>query len=1149
MLEKLLAEKEAQARLFDATLSSINDLAYSFDLEGNWMYANKALLELWGRTLPEIVGKSSLELNYPPELAETLKSQVKQVVRTRKPFRGETFFTSGAGVVDYHEYIFSPVFGPDGSVTAVCGTTRLITERKRAEENAQFLIQLGQKAALVRDPVEINRLVASELGKFLGVSRCFFSEWKSGPPEILVRAEYSAPGQRSLVGKHNLYNFISQQWSETLQSGALAIADVQTESISQPLTLNLEAWNVRAYAASSVLKQDAVAYNLTVTADQPRKWREDEITLLENVAARIWPLIERARSEESLRQSEEQLRLALSAGNLGHWSWEAATDAMNLSERTREIYGVAPGTHITRTEARRLLHPEDAEEARKAMLRSIENRADYDVQYRLNGPSGAERWIAAKGRPIYAEDGKILGMLGVASDITIQKKAERDLRKRGERMQLLSDTLAQLLNARDPNTIVRELFPKVAQHLDVDTYFNFMVNEEGNALELHSCAGIPEETARSIRRLEYGQAICGTVAQIRQPIVANDIQNSDYDKAALVRGFGLQTYACNPLMVEDRLLGTLSFASRTRASFDAEELEFIRVISQHTAIALDRLKTAQALRESSERLAASLAAAETGTFRWNIRTNSLDWDDPLDRLFGLVPRNTVRSLQQFIERVHPDDRPGVIARCERCAQDGVDFDMEFRVIWPDGSIHWLDDKGKVFFGQDGRPDYMTGACVDITERKASEAQLVHQKEVLEQIVQGAPLPDLLEGLTRGVEEFSERKLIATILIMDPDGTHLRSIAGKNAPAGWIQVIDGVKIGPCVGSCGTSAFLREPVIVSDIANDPLWKNYKDHALHYGLRACWSTPLLSSEGEVLGTFAIYYSEPTTPTQQELKIVEIATRTAAIAIERQSSEQALKDSRAKLEVYARTLEERVKERTADLLETNEQLEQFCYTIAHDLRAPLRAQEGFANLLKEDFAETLGTKGQNYANKIVAAARRLDRLVQDLLNFSRIGRGSWQIQPVELRNAFEESQANLADSIRNTNATVTVGALEGTVRAHPATLMLILQNLLANALKFVAPGNTPRAHVWTEDKGEYVRFNVKDEGIGIPAEYHERIFGVFERLHDAGTYPGTGIGLSLVRKGIERMGGRIGLDSAPQKGSLFWIELPKAQERSPET
>jgi PAS domain S-box-containing protein len=147
-LAEVMRQKEAQTRLFDATLSSITDLAYTFDLEGNWIYANKPLLELWGKTLDQITGRSSLELGYPPELAARLKRQVKEVIQTRKPLKDETLFTSAAGVQDYHEYIFSPVFAPDGSVAAVCGTTRLTTERKaRGSSGGESKAGAGQLMA------------------------------------------------------------------------------------------------------------------------------------------------------------------------------------------------------------------------------------------------------------------------------------------------------------------------------------------------------------------------------------------------------------------------------------------------------------------------------------------------------------------------------------------------------------------------------------------------------------------------------------------------------------------------------------------------------------------------------------------------------------------------------------------------------------------------------------------------------------------------------------------------------------------------------------------------------------------------------------------------------------------------------------------
>lgn len=147
--------------------------------------------------------------------------------------------------------------------------------------------------------------------------------------------------------------------------------------------------------------------------------------------------------------------------------------------------------------------------------------------------------------------------------------------------------------------------------------------------------------------------------------------------------------------------------------------EPLRVVGTTTDIN-DQKRAEERDRESRERLDAALSASGTGTFRWDIQTNALDWDEQLDRLFGLPPGHTVRSLDKFVARVHPDDRAGVLERCRRCKDEGADFAMEFRVVWPDGSVHWLDDRGKTFLDPGGRPSYMTGACVDITERKRAD---------------------------------------------------------------------------------------------------------------------------------------------------------------------------------------------------------------------------------------------------------------------------------------------------------------------------------------------------------------------------------------------------------------------------------------------
>jgi PAS domain S-box-containing protein len=242
--------------------------------------------------------------------------------------------------------------------------------------------------------------------------------------------------------------------------------------------------------------------------------------------------------------------------------------------------------------------------------------------------------------------------------------------------------------------------------------------------------------------------------------------------------------------------------------------------------------------------------------------------------------------------------------------------------------------------------------------------------------------------------------------------------------------------------------------------------------------------------------------------------------------------------------TLEQRVAERTAQLREANEQLEAFSYSVSHDLRAPLRAMQGFAAALLEDYADQLDAEGQEYAQRIDAAAARMDLLIADLLAYSRLSRAAITVQPIALDAVVASALAQVEEELRQRQAQVRVTPGLPRVSAHYATLVQVVANLLTNAAKFVAPNRHAAIAVEAEARGSWIRLWVIDNGIGIAPEHRERIFGVFERLHGVEAYPGTGIGLAIVRKGIERLGGHIGLESTVGMGSRFWIELPAAEE-----
>ncbi|MFN7143288.1 MAG: sensor histidine kinase, partial [Myxococcota bacterium] len=292
---------------------------------------------------------------------------------------------------------------------------------------------------------------------------------------------------------------------------------------------------------------------------------------------------------------------------------------------------------------------------------------------------------------------------------------------------------------------------------------------------------------------------------------------------------------------------------------------------------------------------------------------------------------------------------------------------------------------------------------------------------------------------------------------------------------------------------------------------------------GTRRVWASrkvPYLDAEGRVIGLLGV--SRDITG--------------------RKEAEEALAGARDELAVHAATLEQTVADRTGELSETVEELEAFSYSLSHDMRAPLRAMKGFSQILEAQYAECLGPQGALYVGRISRAAGRLDQLIQDVLTYSRVAREKIELRPVDVERLLHQ----LVDenpALHPPQAHVSViGPLEP-VHAHEAYLMQVLSNLVYNAVKFAKAGEPARVRIWSEGTDTHVRVVVEDDGIGIPADAQARVFRMFERVHADRVYEGTGIGLTIVRKAIERMGGEVGLESELGRGSRFWFRLARVR------
>jgi PAS domain S-box-containing protein len=445
-----------------------------------------------------------------------------------------------------------------------------------------------------------------------------------------------------------------------------------------------------------------------------------------------------------------------------------------------------------------------------------------------------------------------------------------------------------------------------------------------------------------------------------------------------------------------------------------------------------------------------------------------------------------------------------------------------------------------------------GAFLDNTERKRAEALLAGEKRVLEWIARRRPLPDVLNEICRFIEDLSPG-MMSSILLLDADGKSLRPIAAPKLPGEWTRAISPLAIGPDVGSCGGAAWGKEQVVVADIAKDCRWTGYPDYcalALKCGLRACWSTPIQSASGELLGTFAMYYSEPRSPLATDLEIIKQVTHLASVAIEHYRANEAVRRARDELEV-------RVLERTAELVQANQRLEemdrlksQFLATMSHELRTPLNSIIGFTGILRQGFAGPVNDEQKKQLGLVFGSARHLLSLINDLLDLSRIEAGKVDIErePFNFVDVINDVVQNLTPIAGHKNLRLVTdlpGQAIDMVGDRKRSFQVLL-NLVNNAVKFTDKGEVK---ITARTEGEQLRVCVADTGIGIKPEHIGMLFEAFRQLDGTAKriYEGTGLGLHLCRRLLTLMHGEISVESEFGKGSRFCFTLPRQAPDNP--
>lgn len=429
-------------RFYEAVLSSTPDLVYVFGLDHRFIYANRALLAMWGKTWEESIGKTCLELGYEPWHAAMHDREIEEVVATRKPVRGEVPFTGSNGRRIY-DYIFVPVFNARGEVEAVAGTTRDITDRKHKEDILRFLVTLNELTQPLVDPDEIMTATARLLGEHLAVDRCAYARVED-QTTFVITGDYCR-GVPSIVGRWPVLAFGHECNRRLLANQPYIVGDSRRDPRIGPEDLAAyDATRIRAVICVPLHKDGVFTAAMAVHQTTPRSWSREDIELVELVVARCWESLERARAHRALRESERRLRFMAESMPQKIFTTNAVGEVDYVNPQWLEFTGLGTG-ELYAWKWLDLLHPEDREENIRRWKVSIATGEPLQIEHRFRRHDGVYRWHLTRARAMKDGSGKVLFWIGSNTEIEDQKQAEEVLEHLvAERTATLQETIGEL---------------------------------------------------------------------------------------------------------------------------------------------------------------------------------------------------------------------------------------------------------------------------------------------------------------------------------------------------------------------------------------------------------------------------------------------------------------------------------------------------------------------------------------------------------------------------------------------------------------------------------------------------------------------------------------------------------------------------------
>ncbi|MBF2063959.1 MAG: PAS domain-containing protein [Calothrix sp. C42_A2020_038] len=855
---------------------------------------------------------------------------------------------------------------------------------------------------------------------------------------------------------------------------------------------------------------------------------------------RVRRLLEAKRIMEELQEQTEQskrreaqLVMALKSAQMGTWDWNITTGKVTWSDDKESLFGLEKDKFAGTYEAfMNCVYPEDRDLVTDAIIRAIEEGSEYNLEFRALLPDNTIRWIASKGVVFRNEKGVAVGMSGVDMDITKRKQADEALETYANRQERVAELSQLALAGSSLDVLMQQAVNVVARSLGVEYCKILELSVDQNSFLLRSGVGWRQGLVGSAKLSTQKESQAGFTLISSEPVVVNNFASETrFGKTQLLADHNIVSGVSVVINGQERPFGILGAHSTKARKYNRDEVYFLQAIANVLATAIERKLTETRLRQSEERYHILAQATNDAVRDWDLRTNQVWWNDTITTLFGYSIDDACSTSNWWCERIHPDDRWRIISDMQMAIDNGRQvWSNEYRFRRADSSYAYIFDRGYVV-RENGSAVRMIGAMMDISERKHVQEELQRQN-LRSQLFADFTLKvrqslQIDEILSTSVIEVQKLLNADRVLILRLRSNGSVAVVQEAVVPGF-PVMLGLNISdPCFGENCIQKYRQGHISsLADIENSSIQSCHIEFLRKFAVKANLIVPILL-HNQLWGLLITHQcTQNRTWTAWEIELLRQLADQIGIAL-----------AQAKL-LEKETLQ------LQELTRSNEELQQFAFIASHDLQEPLRKIKAFGDRLKTACNDHLSEQGRDYLDRMQNAAQRMQALIEDLLTLSRVTTRAQPFIPVNLSQIVSEVLSDLEVTIQQAGGHIELGDLP-TINADPLQMRQLLQNLIGNALKFHRPQEAPVVSIYgeivTEENGvQMCQFIVQDNGIGFNEKYCDRIFQVFQRLHGRSEYEGTGIGLAICRKIVERHQGSIIAKSQPGQGAKFIVKLP---------